>query len=200
MRITRLPGAALLALGMALAPACSPREDRAATDRVGDTVAGADRDTTATLGGSAAATTFEERVSELATGGMKEVELASIAAQRAANAKVKDFARRLVSDHRKANNELRQLASRNNVTLPQQLEGGQADDVQELAQRQGAEFDRAFIDRMVEDHQETVDRLQEIGEDAEANPDLKQWAGKTLPVIRQHLQTAQSLQQALETQ
>jgi putative membrane protein len=127
---------------------------------------------------------------EAAIGGMAEVELGNLAKQNAANADVKQFGERMVTDHSKANEELKQWASQKNVTLPSELDAKHKALHDRLSKLNGEAFDKAYMHEMVTDHQKDVAAFRKestSGKDA----DLKAWAGKTLPTLEDHLKMAQ---------
>jgi putative membrane protein len=126
---------------------------------------------------------------EAALGGMAEVELGNLAKEKASNNDVKQFGDRMVTDHSKANDELKQWASQKNVTLPTKLDQKHQATRDRLAKLSGAAFDREYMRDMVMDHQQDVaafTRESKTGKD----PDLKAWAGKTLPTLQDHLKMA----------
>jgi putative membrane protein len=127
-----------------------------------------------------------------AMGGMAEVKLGQLAADKASNQDVKSFAQQMVQDHSRANDELKQLVSSKGVTLPADLDPKHQATYDRLAKMSGAEFDRAYMQEMVKDHRETVNdfrRESKSGSDAE----LKAWAEKTLPTLEGHLKEAESV-------
>lgn len=129
--------------------------------------------------------------------GNAEIELGRLAQERARNPQVREFAGMMVTDHRKAGDELKEIATRHNIRM--EAEDGQDDhnDLHErLAKLSGAEFDREYMDAMVDDHQKAVDAVKEKAEDAE-NPEIKRWASSTLPSLQQHLDRAKQIQSSL---
>lgn len=130
-------------------------------------------------------------VKEAAEGGMMEVELGKVAADKASSEKVKEFGRRMQDDHSKANAELKQLATSKGVELPTALEGKEKSTVGRLSKLSGAEFDREYMRSMVSDHKEDVSKFQSEANKAR-DPDVKQFASKTLPTLKEHLQLAES--------
>lgn len=140
----------------------------------------------------------ESFVKEAAQGGMMEVELGKLAQQKASSGKVKEFGKRMEDDHGKANSELKQLASAKGVDLPTALEGKQKSTVEKLSKLSGAEFDRQYMTTMVNDHKDDVNKFQSEstkGKDA----DVKQFAGKILPTLKEHLQLAESTAKDVRT-
>jgi putative membrane protein len=134
----------------------------------------------------------EHFVMEAASGGMAEVELGKLAADKASSAKVKDFAQRMVTDHGKANDELKSLAAKKNITLPSSPDAKHKATYDRLSKLSGAAFDRAYIADMLADHQKDVaafKKQSQTGKDA----DIKAWAAATLPTLEEHLKLVQSL-------
>ena len=128
---------------------------------------------------------------DAATGGMAEVELGKLAEQKASNAQVKQFGSRMVQDHGKANDELKSLASSKGVQLPATMPKSKQADVDKLGKMTGADFDKAYMKHMVDDHKHDVSMFEKQSKSGQ-DTDLKAWAGKTLPTLREHEQLAQS--------
>jgi putative membrane protein len=136
-------------------------------------------------------------VMEAASGGLTEVELGKLAEQKASNAQVKQFGSRMVQDHSKANDELKQVASNKGVQLPAEPDSKHQRDIKRLQGLSGTEFDRAYITHMVADHKKDVSDFQKeakSGKDA----DVKAFAAKTLPTLQEHLKMAQDTESAVK--
>ena len=131
-------------------------------------------------------------VTEAAVGGMAEVELGRMAQTKAQNAEVKRFAQMMIDDHSKANDELKSLATRKNFSLPTSLDAKHQSTMQKLQGMSGAEFDKAYVDNMLEDHEKDV---AEFENQSQNNPDadLKAFAAKTLPTLKKHLDTIKGI-------
>ena len=158
-----------------------------------------------------------EFIKRAAEGGMKEVEFGQLAQTRASDSNVKAFAERMVKDHSASNDELMSLAKKKGVTLPPSAKmttdatrnpdpsvpgagepsaRGTAGAGDPLAALKGAEFDRAYMNQMVGDHEKTVQLFEQestSGQDAE----VKAWAAKKLPTVREHLAQARSIRDRL---
>jgi putative membrane protein len=126
-----------------------------------------------------------------AQGGMAEVELGNLALQNASSQAVKDFGQKMVDDHSKANNELKDLAARKDVTLPGAIDARDQATKDRLSQLHGAAFDRAYMRDMVMDHKKDIADFQKEANSG-MDPDVKNWASTTLPTLQHHLQMAQS--------
>lgn len=131
--------------------------------------------------------------SEAAIGGMAEVELGKLAAQKAKNADVKKFAQMMVTDHSKANDELKSLAQKKNITLPAALDSAHQADVDELKSESADDFDKEYVEMMVDDHEKDVAFFQRQA-DTGTDPDAKAFAAKTLPVLKKHLDAIKAIQ------
>ena len=190
-----------------LATACGDgRRDDQANRPAGDTPA-------VGTAGESAANRHKDWVEDRLVGGMTEVKLGELATQKAQNADVKAFGRMMVEDHTKAGEELKQFASKHNIPAPADLDDDHRDKVERLSKLEGAEFDREYMNTMVDDHEKTVnaleDRLDKEGTDENARytpkrsddaveTELNQWSAKTIPTVRKHLERARQIDQKLD--
>jgi putative membrane protein len=120
-----------------------------------------------------------------AMGGLAEVKMGQLAAERGTTPEIKEFGRKMVEDHSNVNNELKALAERRGVQLPTELSPEMQRTYDRLAKLSGTEFDRAYLDAMVHDHNQDLAAFRHQAESAK-DPELRAWAAKTLPVIRMH--------------
>ena len=142
---------------------------------------------------SAADKTF---VNKAAQGGMAEVELGQLATQKAQSDQVKQFGQKMVDDHTKANDKLKEVASQENITLPTGLDAKDQATMDHLSKLSGAQFDKAYMQDMVEDHKKDVAEFQKEANSGK-DPAVKNFAQQTLPVLQQHLQMAQTDERAM---
>jgi putative membrane protein len=129
---------------------------------------------------------------EAAMGGMEEVEMGRLAAEKGASDEVRQFGQRMVDDHSKANQELMQVASSKSMTLPTALDPKHQADMQKMSALSGEAFDKAYVKMMVKDHKKDVGEFQKEstrGTDA----DIKGFATRTLPTLQEHLQMIQRI-------
>ncbi len=136
-------------------------------------------------------------VTKAAEGGLAEVELGNLAQSKAENQKVKDFAQRMVTDHSKANQELKSIAEKQNVTLPTQPDSKQRSEKDRLEKMSGASFDRSYIDEQVRDHEKDVAEFRQEANSGK-DPEVKQWAQNTLPILEEHLKLAKEAQREVQ--
>jgi putative membrane protein len=102
----------------------------------------------------------------------------------------------MVTDHSKANDELKQLATTKGLTLPATLSAEHQKTADELAKKKGKDFDKAYMNDMVKDHEKDVAEFQKQSTSAQ-DPDLKAWATKTLPTLQDHLKQAKQVSSSL---
>ncbi len=132
-----------------------------------------------------------------ADGSMLEVQLGQLALTKASSPKVKEFAQSMVDDHSKANEELKSLAQTKNITLPSTISEEKQKDYDKLAEKSGADFDKAYSEFMVKDHKDDVDQFKKAAEKCE-DAEIKSWAAEKLPVLENHLSMAESLEDAVD--
>lgn len=131
-------------------------------------------------------------VKKAAEGGMAEVELGKLAVDKGGSEDVKKFGQRMVDDHSKANDQLKQLASSKNVTVPDGLNAKDKATKDRLEKLSGAQFDRAYMSDMVKDHEQDITEFNhesKMGKDS----DVKDFASQTLPTLKDHLKNARSV-------
>jgi len=127
-----------------------------------------------------------------AAGGLTEVQLGQIAQQNGESQEVKDFGAKMVADHGKANDNLKAVASKDSLTIPDKPNAEQQALIDKLSKETGAPFDKAYIHAMVKAHIGDRALFTEEIETAK-NADLKQFATDTLPIIKEHLSMIQGM-------
>jgi putative membrane protein len=180
---------ALLSIGIATTAAAqtaAPRTGDAAAPRAATT----DRSDSLARGD-------RKFVEEAAQGGLAEVQLGTLAAQKATHPDVKQFAQRMVDDHSKANSELQQLAATKGVTVPTAIDAKTRREQEKLQGLSGDRFDREYMEHMVSDHKQDVKEFRKASESAK-DPQIKAFAAKTLPILEEHLKMAQTVETAVK--
>ena len=131
-----------------------------------------------------------------AQGGMAEVKMGQLAADKASSPDVKSFGQQMVDDHSKANDDLKGVASKDGLTLPDAPSAKQQAMYDKLSKMSGTEFDKAYVRDMVADHQEDVREFQKESSSGK-NDDVKGFASRTLPVIQGHLDKIKTIQSSM---
>ena len=129
---------------------------------------------------------------EAAQGGMAEVKLGQLAQEKGSSDTVKTFGKRMVDDHSKAGDKLKEVASHESITLPSDLSAKDQATYVRLSKLNGAAFDRAYARDMVKDHETDVAAFQKEA-NAGKNDSLKSFASETLPALQDHLKQAKEM-------
>ena len=120
-----------------------------------------------------------------AKGGLMEVAMGQVAEQKAQSEDVKSFGKRMVTDHSKANDELKSIASKKGVQLPSK----------EHTIKWTS--DKAYVDMMVKDHEKDLAEFKEEASGG-SDPDVKKFADDTSKVIQEHLDLVKEIQGKLK--
>jgi len=137
--------------------------------------------------------TDQEFVRKAVDAGMAEVQMGKLAAEKARNEQVRQFGHRMVDDHTRASNELLALLQRKNVEPPEQeLDPEHAGMRDRLRNVSPTDFDRVYMQSQVKDHLKAIELFKGEAKHGQ-DRDLKQFASKTLPTLREHLKMAQSV-------
>ncbi len=146
--------------------------------------------------GTAKPTAMEKTfIKKSADGGMTEVQLGQLAAEKGGSDAVKDFGNRMVKDHGKINDDLKEVAGKMGVTVPTTISAKHKAAVEKMSGLSGAAFDNAYVPMMVQDHKKDVSEWEEA-EKTVKNDDLKKFIGDNLPTLKDHLEKIQAFDQA----
>src|SRR5262249_34498915 len=127
---------------------------------------------------------------EAASGGMMEVELGRIAAQKSSTPAIQRFGQEMVTDHGKAGDQLKDIAAKNGAPVPTQLDEDQQKEVNKLNALSGQDFDKKYISMMVHDHKKDLKEFEHASKNVD-NADLKSFAADTTAVVQKHLDMAE---------
>ena len=153
------------------------------------------QDTATSAQSSGAAKEFVEKAG---TSGLAEVEMGELGVQKARNGQVKAFAKRMVADHTKANQELLTVSKGKGVQVPSSRTDMHKATVEKFQQQDaGKNFDRDYMEQMVEDHKAAVELFETAADDEKLDLDLRSYAKRTLPTLRDHLKEAQTIESKL---
>jgi putative membrane protein len=151
----------------------------------------------------------QDFINDAAVANIAEIELGSVATERAANPDVKRFGQMMLDDHTKAVDTLKAMAAQHSIAVPSGLDNKHSELVEKLSKLNGNDFDRAYMEAMVDGHQAFVDKLggRVHSEAAAVVPEksndpitmsVNQWAADTYPVASEHLTSAKAINSALK--
>lgn len=204
MRFLIFPAAALTLLTF-----CSPDNNRRNDTGMAEGAAGglSSRDTMPTPPGDSAVTAASAAtpaavLSEMNAANTAEIQLASMAAKKASSAQVKQLAKKLAADHTKNREQVLALAQKVNVTLTRaQAEAPSAADSPalptDLQGKSGAEFDKAFVQHEINDHQSNIGKIQNQMLPAIQDEQVRSYLQKTVSEMQSHLTSLQQVQRQL---
>jgi putative membrane protein len=123
---------------------------------------------------------------------LTEIRLGVLATEKASNDAVKAFAQRMVADHAAVRDELRKIAEQKGVNLPPALDKRQQAEIERFSGLSGADFDRAYVQRVVEEHARDMKEFQRRA-DKVRDQEVRAWVAWAIPTIRDHLSQAEQL-------
>ncbi len=132
-----------------------------------------------------------------ANGGMMEVEMGKVAMMNSSNPEIKKFGEKMVNDHGKANDELKAIAANKNITLPPNMSDDMMQKMNDMKEKKGKDFDKAYVDMMVDDHKEDIDAFRDEANNGN-DPDIKAFASKTLPTLEEHQSMINAIQDKMK--
>jgi putative membrane protein len=165
--------------------------------------------------------TTESFVKKVAGDNQMEIDLARMASSRAKSTQVKDYAQQLIKDHTSSLDALKKYASKHNMSLrsgstasssntqsnrndtagrssqPEAMARTDDASSRELASKTGAEFDRAYIHLMVQNHEKGVALFEKQKEGKGMDSEIQAFVNNTLPVLRRHLSPAESIEKTV---
>jgi putative membrane protein len=130
---------------------------------------------------------------EASAAGLAEVNCGTLAEKQAANPDVRRFAQRMVRDHTKANQELLRLTNEKKWEPAPTMDREHQALFGKLSRMSGPNFHRAYVEGQVKDHEQAVSLFDNAAKNAE-DPQLKAWASRTLPTLREHLKMVRDLE------
>jgi putative membrane protein len=142
---------------------------------------------------AASATTQDTAfVKQASAGGLAEVSMGKLGAEKGASDDVKTFGQTMVDDHTKAGDELKTIAAGKSIPVSTAPMPADAEAAAMIGKKDGAAFDAAFKTKMVADHEKVI-KLFTTESTTGKDPELKAFATKTLPTLKHHLEMAKQL-------
>jgi putative membrane protein len=137
----------------------------------------------------------QQFVKNAALGGMLEVQLGKLAQEKGSSDAVKEYGKKLEQDHTKANDQLKEAASKDGFTIPDSLDSKHQKKIDKLSKLSGEAFDKAFIKDAVKDHEKDISEFKNEAQHG-THANIKNFASETLPVLEGHLSMAKSLKES----
>lgn len=128
-------------------------------------------------------------------GNQAEIELAQLAMKKSDNSQVKQLAQKIMNDHQNNEQQLQQLASKDNLNLPTNPDDQAAQEKSKLENLSGSQFDQQYVSYLVQEHQKDINEFQNQANQAQ-NSSVKNYAQNTLPKLQEHLNMAQQISQS----
>ena len=187
------PFRSLLCLALCSAVAGSLSLNSARQDRAAGSQGQPKSDTQQSAPSAGSLSVADQRfIKAAAEGGMAEVELGRLAQLKGSSDEVKKFGQRMVEDHDKANDKLKELAAAKKITLPEKPNSKQEATKNRLLKLSGERFDKAYMREMVRDHEQDVMAFRTESHSGR-DPDVRNFATTTLPTLQDHLKEAESI-------
>ena len=150
----------------------------------------------ALLAGSAYAQSAatDDFVKKVAISDMFEIQSSQLALKKKPDADTKPFAQKMVKEHKKTSSELKSLVKSGKVKaeLPKALDAEHKNKLGEMRKLSGKDFDKSYDQAQQQAHKDAVSLFEKYSQSGD-NPALKEWAQKTLPALKEHLNMAEKL-------
>ena len=135
-------------------------------------------------------------VRHAASGGIAEVKLGELAQEKGSSRAVKEFGKRMEKDHSQAGGQLKEVASKNNIAVPEVMDTQDQATYDQLSKLSGEEFDQVYAQLMVTDHEQDIEEFKTQASTG-GNPDVKRFASSTLPTLQDHLRQAREMEKSV---
>ncbi len=196
-----LLGTAFLVNSLSVHP--QDKDDKASATQSKESSSGSSSGASTTQGGAAGAgklsQTDERMIKQIAEANLGEISAGKLAQDKAQSDEVKSFAKKMVDDHTKALDELKQLAQSKGVTLPTEPDKQHMAMEKKLQAQSGDKFDKQYMQQAGDRaHKETHRLLQRASSRAE-DSDLKNYASKVLATVESHEQMAKDTTRNLKS-
>jgi putative membrane protein len=123
-------------------------------------------------------------------GDMAEVKMGQLAQQKGVDDKVKQFGQTLESDHSQNLDKAKSVAQEIGMTPPESVNAEQKATYEKMNKLSGQQFDKEFAQHMVQDHKKDISKFEQ---ESKKSGSVANFAQETLPVLKKHLEMAESL-------
>ena len=173
----------------------APKDAKQSADSINKT-----KDTTTNVsatGGIAVTSADAKFATAAANGGLAEVALGKLAAQKSTNTQIKDFGNMMVTDHGKANDELMAIAKEKNITLPTMPDSAYMKKADELSKMSEPDFNKAYVSAMIDGHKKTLTLMQDEAKNG-SDSTLRAFAAQTSTVVQKHLDAINKIHDSMK--
>jgi putative membrane protein len=174
---------------------CNSNETTETTDANATTATVATDANTSTTSNNAVVTDEKSStfLTKVTNSGLAEVKLAKLAQQKATLEAVKNYAAMLEKDHSAVNDQVRTFANQRNVSIPSAPSEDKEKMYNDMEKMSGKAFDKHYISMMIQGHNDGIKLFEDTKENA-TDVDVKNFADKTLPTLKMHLDSAKAIQ------
>lgn len=135
-------------------------------------------------------TSEQQFVKDAAQGNLAEIKIGELAAQKGTTPQVRDFGDLMKFDHSKADMELKNIANKNDIQVPNAMNSHDQAEYDQLSKLSGQQFDDTYAHMMVQDHEKDIAAFKTEAKDA-SNSSIKTYARNTTPILEEHLRLAE---------
>lgn len=151
---------------------------------------------------TAAALTDAEIANIVKTANDGEIDAGKLAAKKAENKEVKEFANLMVSEHKTNQSQTKDIAKKGKIKdkkndISKELKKNVKDQMASLKKLKGAEFDKAYITGQIAMHEKVLDTLENKLIPSAQNPEMKTHLEMTKTHVQGHLAKAKDLEISL---
>ena len=129
-------------------------------------------------------------------GGLTEIKASELAKTKSTDPKIISFANMMINDHTKAGEELKKIETAKMVDGHDTVSMEHQKKIVTLSTKTGAEFDKAYIEMMIADHEKAIELFTEATNNTSNL--IQDFSRKTLPTIQMHLDSAKAIQASLK--
>lgn len=137
-----------------------------------------------------------ETLVDIASTNLLKLRLSERAMERASSQEVQQYAERVAQEQRRINQELQEIAAQKNITLPLDVSDDHRQTMEDVLENTGEEFDQEYMDVMTDEANNKINDLENLADNAN-DDDIRNWASRTLPAIRQHQEIGERIQDSI---
>ena len=134
---------------------------------------------------------------EAVSAGLAEINAGKIAQEKATNPRVKEFSAQMVEEHTRATEELKALASEKDIIIPTAPGENELREIADLNAEEGVEFDKEYINLIANDQNDVIDLYENAVENVD-DPEIREFASRTLALLKSNVEEAKNIEESLE--